>query len=339
VKILIAGLGSMGRRRLRNLQYLGGHELAGLELNGDRRESVGGEFHIPTFADVEQGLAWGPTAMIISTPPDRHLDLARVAAEHSVHFFTEASVVPEDTTELEELADEHAIVAAPSCTMRFHPAVQRLKELLEGGSVGKPLIVTHHMGQYLPDWHPWEDYRSFYVARRETGAAREMIPFELNWLTYLFGRVVDVCGVREKRSQLETDIDDIYSTILRFDTGVRGALTVEVLSRPGVRLARVVAERGTLIWDWNRRCVKEWVTEEEGWKTHPDPPPIQGPGGDWVSENMYISEMEAFVGAVAGSAPFPATLRDDRHLLTTLVAIEQSSDTGGLIDVAGVTIT
>ncbi len=89
-------------------------------------------------------------------------------------------------------------VAAPSCTMRFHPAVQLMRERLAQGTIGRPLAFTHHVGQYLPDWHPWEDYRTYYVSRRETGAAREIVPFELNWLTYLFGPVTDVAALRGK---------------------------------------------------------------------------------------------------------------------------------------------
>jgi len=192
MRILVVGLGSMGRRRLRNLTHLGGHDLAGLELLDARREEVGREAGIPVFGSLEEAFGWEPDALVISTPPDQHAPYALAAAERGLHFFTEASVVTTGMEEVIEAARGKDIVTAPSCTMRFHPACAKLRALIAGGAIGKPLTFTHHVGQWLPDWHPWEDYRTFYVAKRETGAAREIVPFELNWLTQLFGPVTEL---------------------------------------------------------------------------------------------------------------------------------------------------
>ena len=316
----------MGRRRLRNLTLLGGNELAAVEPSVERRTAVAEEFAIPLFATYEEGLAWGPEALVVSTPPDAHAEYALDAARRGLPFFTEASVVSAGMDELVDAVRGSASVAAPSCTMRFHPAVQRIRELIAGGAIGRPLAVVHHVGQYLPDWHPWEDYRTFYVARRETGAAREIVPFELNWLTALFGKVESLTGLRGKASELEADIDDIYSSVLLFESGVHCTLVVEVLSRPGVRRARIVGSEGTLEWDWNEKLVRLHSTGDSAWTDYPDPPPIEGPGGEWVAENMYVEEMRAYLEAVAGGTPFPLTVEEDRYLLRLLEEIERASD-------------
>jgi predicted dehydrogenase len=330
LRILVVGLGSMGRRRLRNLTHLGGVDLAGLEPGDERRAQVAAEFGIPAFGDLESAFAqFDPQALVISTPPDRHTEYAIEAARRGVHFFTEASVVPGDTDELIQVARGAGVVGAPSCTMRFHPAVQRVRERIEAGAIGKPLLVTHHVGQYLPDWHPWEDYRTFYVARRETGAAREIVPFELNWMAYLFGAVTDVVGLKAKLSSLEVDIDDVYSALTRFESGVQCNLVIEVVSRPAIRRARIVGEEGTLVWDWNERRVEEWSAATGDWVIHPDPPPVEGPGGSWVAENMYIEEMRGYLAAIReGEAAYPFSLEEDRDLLDALARIERSSDEG-----------
>ena len=325
MRILVVGLGSMGRRRLRCLTHIGGHDLAGLEPSAARAEEVGAVFSIPTFGTIEQAAEWRPDALVISTPPDLHLPIALQAAQRGWHFFTEASVVPENTRELQALAEQRGVVAAPSCTMRFHPAVRTLRRRIDAGAIGRVLAITHHVGQYLPDWHPWEDYRDYYVSRRETGAAREIVPFELNWMTHLFGPVTAIAGNQSKLSSLEVDIDDLYSQLVQFESGVQGTLVVEVISRPAIRMARLVGEEGTLAWDWSARCVREWSAVAGEWKTHDDPAPIEGPGGDWVSENMYIAEMEGYLAAIAGDrAAYPFSLEEDRHLLEALAAAERS---------------
>jgi len=326
MKLLVVGLGSMGRRRLRNLTYLGGQELAGVEPRGDRAATVAGEFDIPIFPTVEQAMGWAPEALVISTPPDRHTEYALAAARAGLPFFTEASVVSNGMEELIAEVQSRGGMAAPSCTMRFHPAVQTLRERLMGGAIGRPLGIVHHVGQYLPDWHPWEDYRTFYVSRRETGAAREIVPFELNWLVHVFGNVEALTCIRGKASTLDADIDDIYASALLFEGGVHCSLVVEVLSRPGIRLSRVIGEEGTLIWDWEARAVREYHAGSDRWADFPDPPPIEGPSGSWVSENMYIEEMRAFLLAASGEASFQSSLEEDLYLLRLLEALEASSD-------------
>jgi predicted dehydrogenase len=326
VKILVVGLGSMGRRRVRNLLYVGGHEIAGCEPNEERRSEVATELGIAVFPAFEAGMEWGPDAIVISTPPDRHSEYAAAAVRAGLHFFTEASVVRDGMEELIELVRNRTIIAAPSCTMRFHPAVNLIKQRLEERTIGRPLAFTHHVGQYLPDWHPWEDYRTFYGARRATGAAREIVPFELNWLTHLFGRIVALGCFSGKLSNLDTDIDDLYATLLEFESRVCGSMVIDVISRPALRQARIIGEEGTLVWNWQERKVSEWRASDPEWREFPDPPPIEGPGGTWVAENMYIDEMRAFLAAIEeGPHRYPFSPEQDFELLGVLLELEAAS--------------
>jgi len=332
LKILIVGLGSMGRRRVRNLHHLGSHEVAGVEPDEGRRSQVAAESDIATWPTFEAGLDWRPEAIVISTPPDHHTEYALAAAREGIPFFTEASVVTDGMDDLLEAVRSASVVAAPSCTMRFHPAVRLMKERLERGTIGRPLALTHHVGQYLPDWHPWEDYRSFYVARRETGAAREIVPFELNWMTYLFGAVTAAGCLRGKLSSLDADIDDVYAALLEFDAGVFGSIVIEVVSRPAIRRARIIGEEGTLEWDWSEKVVREWRATGTEWREFHDPPPVEGPGGEWVAENMYIEEMRAFLDAIErGPDHYPFSVGEDYELLRVLLELERQSAGGASV--------
>jgi predicted dehydrogenase len=317
----------MGRRRLRNLRHIGGVELAGCELDETRRAAVAADFDIPVFDSFERGLAWGPDALVVSTPPDRHAEFGLAAARAGLPYFAEASVVSDGLDEIEAVVRVTGSLAAPSCTMRFHPAVTLMRDRIARGAIGRPLALVHHVGQYLPDWHPWEDYRSFYVARNDTGAVREIVPFELNWLTYLFGSIVELNCFCAKVSRLEVESDDIYSALLRFESNVQGSLVVEVISRPALRRARIVGEEGTLEWDWAARCVREWRARDGAWREHPDPPAVEGPGGAWVAENMYIEEMRGYLRAIEeGPELWPFSLGEDRALLGVLLELERASE-------------
>jgi predicted dehydrogenase len=335
LKLLVVGQGSMGRRRVRNLRHLGGHEVAAFEPDPGRRRQAAAEGEIEVFDSFPAGLEWAPQALVISTPPDHHHEYALAAAQRGLHFFTEASVVPGETAELIAAVGDQEIVAAPSCTLRFHPGIQLIRRRIAEGAIGAPLAVTHHVGQHLADWHPWEDYRTFYVGRRETGAAREIVPFELNWMTYLFGAVTAIEGTAGKLSTLEVDIDDLYAAVVHFASGVKATLVIEVISRPAIRSARIIGEGGTLIWDFGARIVREYDGRAGRWNEHPDPPPVQGPGGEWVAENMYIEEMRGFVAAIErGREHYPFTLAEDQHLLEALAALERASAEGCRVSLA-----
>src|SRR6478672_2355215 len=133
MRFLIIGLGSMGKRRVRNLQYLKIEELAGFDPRADRRDEAASKYGIPTFENFDKALSsFQPDALIISTPPDLHVKYAQLALSNNCHFFSEASVVDDQMDELISLARQlPELVAAPSCTMRFHPSIQAIKEIVE----------------------------------------------------------------------------------------------------------------------------------------------------------------------------------------------------------------
>ena len=115
--------------------------------------------------------------------------------QNNIHFFTEASVVRDGLDEVVGLLKGTDLIGAASSTLRFHPAVKRIKELVDNNAIGKLCTFTHHSGQYLPDWHPWEKVDDYYVSQKMTGGGREIVPFELSWITWIFGDVKSVTGL------------------------------------------------------------------------------------------------------------------------------------------------
>lgn len=327
MRFLIVGLGSMGKRRIRNLQYLKAGDLAGFDPREDRRAETNVKYSIPTYADFDEAFAkFGPDTLIISTPPDLHVKYAKIAVVNDRHYFSEASVVDDEMDELIALHEAHPqVVAAPSCTLRYHSSIQTIKRVVDGGEFGKPLLFTYHSGQWLPDWHPWEDYRAFYVAKRATGACREIVPFELSWLAWLLGPVEAVSGMRGKLSSLDVDIDDAYQTLLKFKSGVLGHLLVDVIARYPTRVFRLCSDQATVEWDAMAKQVRLFRANTQQWEVVPEPERIQEPG--YINaENPYIEEMRDFVAACQGQKPWGYPLEDDKGILDLLAAIEQSSD-------------
>ena len=174
MKFLVIGLGSMGKRRVRNLKALGIEHVAGFDPRLDRRQESAEKYGIPVFDDLETAMqAFSPQTFVISTPPDLHMHYANYAYERSISCFIEASVVDADNIkQLSEKIRGTKIVMAPSCTMRYYPGPKKIKELVQSNAIGKILNINYQTGQYLPDWHPWEKITEFYVSKREIFLAR-----------------------------------------------------------------------------------------------------------------------------------------------------------------------
>ncbi len=327
MKYLVVGLGSMGKRRVRNLQALGMKDVVGFDTRADRRHEAHEKYGIQVFESLDAAMqTLEPQAFIISTPPDLHMHYAYFAFELGISCFIEASVVDADKIKLlSEKISGTSIVMAPSCTMRYFPGPKKVKELIRAKAIGKVLNVNYQTGQYLPDWHPWEKIEEFYVSKRETGAAREIVPFELSWLNDIFGVPEALACVKTKLTDMNADIDDIYHCLLRYDDNVIANITVEVVSRPkACRDMRVLGSDGEIVMSADSNSVRYINTSMKEWKEFKfDTGTVES---QYINpEEPYIVEMRDFIGAVEAKnkSLFPNSLMDDYEILQTLYSLEK----------------
>jgi len=329
MRILVIGLGSMGKRRVRNLQSLGIRDVAGFDVREDRRDEASGKYGIPVFGELNAAIeVFRPQAFVISTPPDLHMQYAYHAFDKGLSCFIEASVVDaEKIRELHGKTENTPILMMPSCTMRYFPGPKKVKELVRSNAIGKVLNINYQTGQYLPDWHPWEPIGDYYVSRRETGAAREIVPFELTWLNDIFGKPQALACVRAKLTDMPADIDDIYHCLMRYEGGVLASMTVEVISRPqACRDLRILGSEGEIVMSGDFKSVRYINTSMEEWIEFKfDAGTVEN---QYINpEEPYIAEMKDFIAAVESgdSSRFPNTLMDDYEVLQTLSAFEKIS--------------
>lgn len=330
-KFLIVGLGSMGKRRIRSLQALGYDIAGGFDLRTDRLSEVKKEYGIHTFSDFSVALKeTQPTSLIIAVPPDVHHIYMKAAIESEINFFVEASVLDDGMLELiEGLSQKSHIIAAPSCTLLFHPAVKIIQSILNEGYLGNLSSLTYHSGQYLPDWHTYESVKDYYVSNRSTGGAREIVPFELTWLTHVFGLPKQVCGFNRKTITIQgaEEIDDTYHCLLDYGNFL-ATLNVDVVSRFATRRLVINGDRKQLIWDWNSHVVKIYDPLCNKWE---EIDYYMGEAANGYNSNigeiMYLEELKSFIEAVEGKQAFINTLEKDLIVLQILYALEKSDKT------------
>lgn len=327
-QFVVIGLGSMGKRRIRCLQSLGYKDIFGFDLREDRRLEAKNTYNIELISELESFVAEHKPHFIISVPPHLHNIYMKLAVKYSCHFFVEASVLDDDFAEILTDVAKKNIVAAPSCTLLFHPAVQLIKNIVDNNKLGKLSNWLYHSGQYLPDWHPYEKVSDYYVSRKDTSGGREIVPFELSWLCLVFDFPVTIASTFGKTIEFTggDNVDDTYNLLMKYQKGFFGVLTVDVVSRYATRRLMINGQEGQLRWDWENAHVDLYLATTGQWEKVAFEKGMAHEGyNPNIVEDMYINEIKAFMSAVDKKGSYPTDLTYDWNVLKTLYKAEKNA--------------
>jgi predicted dehydrogenase len=320
IKVLQIGAGSMGTRRLRDLSRRPDVSLALYDEREDRLARAKGRFGVETFATLADALAWGPRAMVISSPPDQHQSYVDLALERGIHHFCEAHIWTPDFQRIEAAISRQAVlVCASSCSMHYLPVVRKLKEIVRD-RLGTIHVYQMMLSVWLPSWHPWEA-KQFYAWRRGTAAAREMVPFELLYLNDIFGAAVRVAGSVSRRGQLELDSEDTWCLQMDLQGGAHGQLTVLMGSPVLARFGCCFGSEGSMNFDIYSGEIVVRIGDNASER-------FECAALKDVIETAYFEEIDTFINAILGRAQWPHPYRSSSVATATLAAAEASAITG-----------
>jgi predicted dehydrogenase len=316
MKIAVLGLGSMGKRRVRNLHALGETTLVGFDVRADRRKESETKSRIQVMTNLE---ALGPVqAAVISTPPERHAEDLAWCLARKIPCFVELNVVPDRLKEIDEMARASKVLVAPSCSFLFHPAIQQIREIVGSGRFGRLTGFIYHSGHYLPDWHPWESVQDFFVRNPATSGCRELLSFEFSWLFKVFGRPTAVTTQGRRTLDFGLASDDSLSVQIEFQNFL-GVMLVDVVSRFATRSITINMEKVQIRWNWEDQGIRVFAPPNKEWAFQETPAAEASPAyKENLTERMYVDEMRAFLEALAGRGTFPSSLEDDLFALNLI---------------------
>lgn len=330
MKFLIAGYGSIGQRHFRNLLALGEGDI--LFYRTHHSTLPDDELSIfPVETDLQAALAHRPDAVIVSNPTALHLEVAIPSAMAGCHLFLEKPI-SHSLDGLDRLQDALEIGGGKvyvGFQFRFHPDLLKIKQLLTSGSIGRPLSVRAHWGEYLPGWHPWEDYRQGYSARADLGGGVILTlchPFD--YLRWLVGEVSELWAFAGHISDLQFQVDDAAEIGLRFANGAMGSLHLDYIQRPASHRLEIIGTSGTTLWDYFEGAVAifraQGQVDHAGWEKFPTPENFQ-------RNNMFLDEMKHFIQVIHGETSPRCTLEDGVSALKLALAARESQMRGQVI--------
>lgn len=333
MKIGVVGLGSMGKRRIRDLKTMG-HIVVGFDVRQDRREQVHQMFGTQTVTSFDALAAVGVEAVLVATPPDLHVPYYELCYQHRLPYFSEANIFTPHTHWFAERDKASGIRGYPSATWRFHPLVRELITRVQSAGAAAINSVSHCYGGFLPDWHPWERYTDFYAGRRRTSAAREMVPFELEILVSALGPVARLQAIKAQARKWDGEFDDTYLLLLEFAQGAIGSLTVELHHVLPTRLTRVSLREQELVLDMAAQTLTVFEKANDSLHVIKPAPLLQN--WSFNFEHVYHEEIQQFVVALSGGGRYPKSWTEDRHLSDVLYAAELSSASARAVEIRDV---
>jgi predicted dehydrogenase len=326
MKFLIAGLGSIGRRHFRNLLALGERDIL---LYRTQRSSLPDDelAGFPVETDLQAALAHNPQAVIISNPTSLHLDVAIPAAEAGCSILLEKPVshTLEGMERLELALQTGGGRMLVGFHFRFHPTLRKAAELIQAGRLGKLLSVHAHWGAYLPDWHPWEDFRQGYSARSDLGGGVVLtLSHPLDYLRFLIGEVGSLWAFTSSQG-FGLPVEDTAEIGLRFSSGVIGSLHLDYNQRPPAHHFDIIGNQGSLRWDNIDGSLDVYDADMQTRQN------FMPPAG-FERNQLFLDEMSHFLSVLRGETDPLCTWQDGKQALRLALAALQSAEQGRLLE-------
>ena len=343
MKILIIGLGGIGQRHLRNLRMSQGENAEIIaydprpnppvitdKLKIEEGVSLEDKYHMTVFLDFEQALAQRPQAAFVCNPTSLHIPAAIRAAREGCDLFIEKPLSNnlEHVDELINLVESRRLTAAVGYQMRFHPCLQRLHALVHEDKIGRILSVRAVVGEYLPGWHTYEDYRQSYASRQDLGGGVILSQIhELDYLYWLFGMPRRIFGLGGHLSGLEVDVEDTAEILMECMIDGRPipvSLHEDYIQNPPNRSCEIVGDAGRILVDLRASTVCVFDNKGNQIETNS----YEG----FQRNQLFIDELNCFLEGRQGKRTPLVDLQEGAQSLRMALAAKESLATGKVVE-------
>lgn len=335
MKVLMIGLGSIGQRHLRYLKRKFGDELEILAYRKLRRQEVFTDkleveknanleerYNIKVFDNMNDALKENPEVAFICNPTSLHITYAIECAKAGCHLFIEKplSNSMEGIEKLKKICEKNGLIVQVGFQFRFNPLLKMLKEKIEKNAVGDVLSVHVDIGEHLPDWHKYEDYRQTYAAKNELGGGVVLTQIhDIDYIYWLFGMPEKVYAAGGKLSDLEIDVEDTVDILLQMrfkDKKLPVSIHMDYVQRPSIRTCKVIGINGNIIMDLVKTSIVVCKTDgsEERHSL------------DFERNQMFIDEIDHFFDCINKKSKPLVNLDEGMKSLKIALAVKKYLD-------------
>ena len=211
------------------------------------------------------------------------------------------------------------LITLIGCHLRFHPCIIKIKEIIEKKKIGKVLAVQAQNSSYLPDWHPYENYKESYAAKKELGGGVVLTSIhELDYLYWLFGKINDVFSISDKSGDLELSCDDMSSSLLKFKAGIVGEVHLDFFQKTIIRQCNIIGTKGIISCNINLNRIKLYNPITKKWS-------VQLELKNYDINEVYKRELDHFIKCVKNNKKSINDVGEGINVLKIALSIIKSS--------------
>ena len=268
INVLIVGYGSIGKRHLENFLQFKDIRLTVYTKRNDLQllKKKG----IKVSNSLTECLKENPDVGVIANETSLHTPIAIKLAKEGLDLFLEKPLSNslKDVEKLRVIVKKKKLITQMGCNLRFHPCIKKIKSLIEQQKIGKIISVQVQNCSYLPDYHPWEDYRKGYAARKDLGGGIILTQIhEIDYMYWFFQDVENVISMSGKLSDLDIKVEDYVSSLLKFRNKIIGELHMDYFQRPDFRSCKIRGTKGEIYWNSDNNCVNIYNMNKKRWET------------------------------------------------------------------------
>lgn len=319
MKILVVGYGSIGKRHVNNLIKIKNLDI--LICTKNKEAEILSKQGIKIFKSISESLKEKPEIGIICNETSLHIKTAIRLAKNNCHLFIEKPISNslKGLETISKLTKKKKLITMIGCDMRFDKCIKEIKKIIEHDELGNILSVQSDNGSYLPDWHPWEDYRISYASKNNLGGGVVLtLIHELDYLYWFFGMVKEVSSMTGKFSNLEISVEDLAAILLKFKKNFVAEIHLDYFQQPPSRKCKIIGSKGIILWNSNTNEVKKYSNLKKKWVT-------KLKNKNYKRNDQFIDELKYFLKCVTKNKKTINSIDDAINTLKISLAIKKSS--------------
>jgi predicted dehydrogenase len=308
----VVGLGYWGPNLARNFAELGALTVL-CDLDDELRATFAARYPgVKLTESFDELLADAELqGVVIATPVPTHYALAKQALEAGKHVLVEKppAMRAAEIDELVAIANERDLVLMPGHLLLYHPAVRKLKALIDAGELGEVLCV-------------YGNRQNLGIVRTNENALWSLGVHDLSVILYLLDEEPEE-AVAHGRDFLTEGVEDVVFCYLRFPSGKIAHMHLSWLDPHKMRKITVVGREKMVVFDDMELERKVTVYEKGPWKRAET-------YGEWQtrSGDIYIPkiptdeplklECQEFLNLIAGEGDRQKVAEDGARVVRAL---------------------
>ena len=238
IKTAVIGCGKVGHFHAKAFQSCPNSELvACLARTQEKADAFAAQYGIRGYIDLETMVREsGVEAVAICTPHPAHASVAVACCKLGLHILVEKPLAAtlQDCDAIIAAAKESGVVGATVCQRRFYRPSLRLKQAIDQGKLGRPILGTVNM----LGWRDMDYYRSDPWRGTWTGEGGGVLinqaPHQLDLLLWYMGEIDELYGIWDTLNHPELEVEDTAAAVIRFKSGAIGNIVVSNSQNPAL---------------------------------------------------------------------------------------------------------